>query len=158
MDDKCSTGLIQPLDNNWLAHWHKVLPPLTPGPSWVYFCTFWRLHFFICHTFLLFNAMIAPRNIFCCSSIIFRCNWAHFFNVHYIPTCQSFEVVTHAIFSLSICTSLLWHLWIIFKQHRKYIFSPHHPPFTKCSAQCTSPILCSWPLSKLGKLIKFALL
>ena len=64
MDDKCSTGLIQPLDNNWLAHWHKVLPPLTPGPSWVYFCTFWRFTFFICHTFLLFNAMIAPRNIF----------------------------------------------------------------------------------------------
>ena len=81
-----------------------------------------------------------------------------FFNDHYIPTCQSFGVVTHAIFSLSICTSLLWHLWIIFKQHRKYIFSPHHPPFTKCSAQCTSPILSSWPLSKLGKLIKFALL
>ena len=55
MDDKCSTGLIQPLDNNWLAHWHKVLPPLTPGPSWVYFCTFWRLHFFHLPHFFTFQ-------------------------------------------------------------------------------------------------------
>ena len=159
MDDKCSTGLIQPLDNNWLAHWHKVLPPLTPGPSWVYFCTFWRLHFFHLPHFFTFQCDDCTSQHFLLFKYYISLQLSTlFFNVHYIPTCQSFEVVTHAIFSLSICTSLLWHLWIIFKQHRKYIFSPHHPPFTKCSAQCTSPILCSWPLSKLGKLIKFALL